>query len=424
MHISLRRVWLTALAAVCVLIPSGAGSSRLLSSHAVPQTRSRAMLLGAPGENCGAGKDMVVQALELLKADSSRNEIADADEHLKRAIDLCGESGEAWYYRSLVEEKLNHKPQSEFALRKAKMFPSDALVQGINPFILAAPKESKPLGPIQRRWALVVGIGEFQDTNIHPLEFSTSDATAFRDALLDTRNGGGFSPENVRLLKDGEATLRGIKEGMNWLARSAAPEDLAVIYIASHGSSRDMDTAGSNYIVTHDTEVGKEQNPDTLYSTALPMAEFATDIASRLKSRRTAVFIDTCYSGGAAAAGGKLLAPGVANAAVSKSALDQIRQGAGRVIFAASSSDQESLESKALQHGYFTYFLVQALHDHPDQPLSLIFASVQKQVSARVDADYRIYNRHQTPVMSRSDDHADFALGAAVAPMTTASLVR
>src|ERR1035438_5722181 len=62
-------------------------------------------LFAPTGESCGAGKDLVVQALERLQADSSRSQLVDANELLKRASDLCSESGDAWYYRSLVEAR-------------------------------------------------------------------------------------------------------------------------------------------------------------------------------------------------------------------------------------------------------------------------------------------------------------------------------
>jgi uncharacterized caspase-like protein len=383
---------------------------------------------------------MVVQALELLKADSSRSDLEDADEHLKRAADMCSESGEAWYYRSLVEDRLGHKPQADFAMRKARMFPSEALAEAINPFVLAAPRNAEPLGPIHEKWALVIGIGSFSDKSIEALQYSTSDAQYFRETLTNSKYGG-FKPDHVKMLTDDAATLRGVKEALNWLARSAQPDDVAVVYVASHGSARELDTAGANYILTHDTDTGRKINPatgepiadadataDELYATALPMVELANAVATRLKARRSAVFIDTCYSGGAVTPGGKLpapsktLAPGIATASVSTRTLDQIRQGTGRVIFTASETRQESYESEKIQHGYFTYSLVQALRQHPEMPLSQLFAAVRKQVSESVDndPDLKIRGLHQTPVMSRSDDDADFALGASVSSPTVA----
>ena len=88
---------------------------------------------------CGAGVDLVVQALEKMRADSTSDELQDADQLLKRAAELCGELGDAWYYRSLVERKLGHAQLADFAMRQAQRFPSDASSEQLNPFVLAAP---------------------------------------------------------------------------------------------------------------------------------------------------------------------------------------------------------------------------------------------------------------------------------------------
>jgi hypothetical protein len=365
------------------------------------------------GESCRTGQDLIVQALELLQADSKRSEVEDANQLLRRATDLCAESGEAWYYRSLVETRLNHAPQAQMALDRAKLYSSDALRDGLNPFVLAAPRGSSRPGPqIHQRWAMVIGIGHFSDPRIPQLEYTTADATAFRDTLVDPALGG-FPPENVRLLTDADANLVAIKKSLNWLARSAAPDDLVVVYIASHGSPRSDDTAGANYIVAHDTELDPDHvDPDALYASALAMVDLSNAVATRLRSLRTAVFLDTCYSGGAITNSSKQADSVFSKAAVSNATLQHISQGAGRVIFAASRSDQESLESPKLQHGYFTYYLVEALRKDPAMPLSQVFAYVQQHVSQRVDVDYALYGMHQSPVLSQSADNADFALGA------------
>jgi uncharacterized caspase-like protein len=365
------------------------------------------------GESCTTGQDLVVQALELLKADSKSPAIEDANQLLRRATDLCAESGEAWYYRSLVEARLHHAPLAALALRQANLFPSDALRESLNPFVLAtpAPGQAKPDAHIRQRWALVVGIGHFADQRIPELDYTTADATAFRDVLIDPALGG-FAPANVRLLTDSGASLVEIKKGLNWLARSATPDDLVVVYIASHGSPRSIDTAGANYIVVNDTELDPSHvDPDALYASALAMVDLSNAVATRLKSLRTAVFLDTCYSGGAITSTSRNSDSALSKAAVSKATLEHITQGMGRVIFAASRTDQESLESSQLKHGYFTYYLVEALRKSPSMPLSQIFSYVQEHVSQRVDTDYALYDMHQTPVLSQSADDADFALG-------------
>ena len=373
-----------------------------------------------PAESCNASKDLVVQALERLRADASRNDIEDANELLKRASDLCGEAGEAWYYRSVVETKLGHAPTAEYAMRRARMFPSDAMSESANPFVLSTTKKGS-VGPIREKYALVIGVGRFSDTKIPTLRYPAADAQAFGDLL--TGHALGFKPENVRVVRDEGANLRNIKEGLNWLARSAQPEDLVVVYVASHGSGRSDDVAGASYVMAHDTDVGAFEKTDSLFATALPMVELANVVATRVRAQRTAVFLDTCYSGAAAGAGSKLVAPGIAAASVSKQTLDHLSQGAGRVIFAASRTDQRSQESDELKHGYFTYYLLEALREHPQMQLSQIFGYVEQHVSAKVEADYKIYGLHQNPVMNRSSDDSDFALGlqpgASVAALRT-----
>jgi uncharacterized caspase-like protein len=383
---------------------------------------------------CGAGVDLVVQALEKVKADSRLDQLEDANQLLKRATELCAELGDAWYYRSLVERQLGHIPQADFAMRKAKMFPSDASTDQLNPFVLSTPRSRSLTSPGNNtpgsaragggeKWALIVGIGTFQDHNIEPLRYTVNDAQSFASVLIDPKYGN-FKTANVHTLTNDQATTRNIKAQLNWLARSAAPDDLVVVYVATHGSSRDMDTVGVNYVITHDTEVGANIDPDSLYATALPMVDIANAIATRVKATRAAIFLDTCYSGNATVKNSKLIAPGVASASLTQKTLDHIKQGSGRIIFAASGTEEESLESDSLKHGFFTYFLVQALHEQTGSaPLSRIFDYTQQHVSERVATEFRQYHLKQTPIMSRSEDNTDFALNP-LAPGTSASLSR
>jgi hypothetical protein len=383
---------------------------------------------------CGAGVDLVVQALEKMRADSTNDELLDADQLLKRAAELCGELGDAWYYRSLVERKLGHAPQADFAMTRALKFPSDASAQQLNPFVLATPvltASSRAVngpaaagpgansGPPGQRWALVIGIGSFADPHIQPLRYTASDAQSFQDALLDPKIGN-FPSDHVHSLLDDQATTVNIKMQLNWLARSAGPDDIVVVYVATHGSSRDLDTVGVNYVITHDTLIGANIDPDSLYATALPMVDIANAIATRVKAGRAAIFLDTCYSGNAAVQDSKLMAPGIKNSAPSQKMLDHIKQGSGRMVFAASGTDQESLESDSLRHGFFTYYLVQALHQEGGStPLSKIFDYTQQHVSQTVATEYKM---QQNPVMSRSQDSTDFSLAQSAAKPTSGGL--
>ena len=51
----------------------------------------------------------------------------------------CSELGDAWYYRSLVEQQLGHDALAKYAMDKARFNGSEALQQGLNPLVLATP---------------------------------------------------------------------------------------------------------------------------------------------------------------------------------------------------------------------------------------------------------------------------------------------
>jgi uncharacterized caspase-like protein len=272
-------------------------------------------------------------------------------------------------------------------------------------------------GPVEQKWALVVGVGHFTDSEIPRLNYTTADATAFAAALEDP-SIGQFPAANVHVLTDEQATTKNIKEQLNWIARHAGANDLVVIYVATHGTPRTVDSAGgANYLITYDTEAynGANFDEDALYATAYPMVELANAVSTRMKALRTVVFLDTCYSGGAAGPGAPAATEKLANTAPSEAMLNHMSLGTGRIVMSASQNNEESLESNQLHHGYFTYYLLQALKTGKGMtPLSQVYASVAQQVSQTVSAQ----GAHQHPVMNRSSEDADFALRS---PGTSAS---
>jgi uncharacterized caspase-like protein len=383
-------------------------------------------------ERCGAGKDLVVQALERITAQSDRSAFEDALQLLKHAVSVCAELGDAWYYRGLVEQRLGHDALAKYAMDKARFNGSEAQQQGLNPLVLATPAgrgiategdltrtpDSRPVtpGPVQQKWALVIGIGRFIDKSIPHLNYTTADATAIAAQLKDPAIGQ-FPAANVHVLTDEQATTKNIKEELNWIARHAQPNDLVLIYVATHGTPRTLDTAGgANYLVTYDTEVytGGHFDEDAMFATAYPMVELANAVATRMKALRTAVILDTCYSGGSMKNESPLMNPakpnaGLANTSPSQQMLARMSQGTGRIVMAASQVNEESLESDELRHGYFTYYLLQTLkNDKGIAPLSQVYSQVAQAVSQRVSAA----GLHQHPVMSRSSEDADFSLRA------------
>jgi hypothetical protein len=360
-------------------------------------------------ERCGLARDFVVQALEQIK-NGAANEAEDGLQLLKHANERCASLGDAWYYRSLFEHKLNQTAKANYSLSKAKMFGSEAMEQGLDPFVLVTgmPTATVTLGPVREKWALVIGISKFQDTHVQRLNYPSKDAKDFASLLNDPKVGR-FKPENVHLLIDADATTRKIKMELNWLARNAKPDDLVVVFLASHGSPRSRDIAGVNYIITSDTEVGDpNKDPDSLFATALPMVDLSDIVRGRIQARRTAIFLDTCHSG--AAAGRATTGSAFGDASASGEALDRIRQGVGRVIISSSGVTESSYENDEAQNGYFTYFLMKALRQSSGlDPINKIYDYVHIQVSQGVLTRFKL---PQNPVLSLSDQSVDVVLGA------------
>lgn len=352
---------------------------------------------------------MVVRALERLTARNSNAEIEDALQLVKQATGECAGLGDAWYFRSVFERKLGHAQLADYAMNKAKLLGSEAMDVGADPFNLAAPPGQPPSKVLRDKYALVIGIGKFQSNFVPSLRFTTKDARDFAAVLTDPQIGK-FPADHVHVITDGDATLVHIKTELNWLARTAGPDDLAVIYLSSHGSAREMDTAGANYVVTYDTEV---DDADHLYATALPMVEIASVVRTRLKARRATVFLDTCHSGGAL---DKLHA-----AAPSEAMMEKIDRGVGRVVIASSAVSQSSWESEKLGNGYFTYYLLQAMRESKGMmPVAKLFDTLRGSVAETVKADV---HADQTPVMEESESGAgDIVIGTP--PGSAASLLR
>lgn len=254
-----------------------------------------------------------------------------------------------------------------FSMRKIIVFLSCVffVVMGAAP-VFAADGDR----PVLDKWALVVGISQFQDSSMN-LQYPAKDATDFYNYLI---NEAHFAKDHVRLLLNEKATRENVlsQVGDRWLPRVVAPDDLVVIYISSHGSPSSMDVVGANYIVAHNTD--REQ----LYATGIPMNEFAQMIQQRVHTDRVVLILDACHSGAAKTAAKGLIRQHNFNA-------DQIPIGTGQLVICSSAPEQVSWESKRYANGVFTHHLIDSLRKNPK--LSDSYNYLKNQVQTEVLAD-------------------------------------
>ncbi len=208
-----------------------------------------------------------------------------------------------------------------------------------------------PVGAVQRPgkvYAVIIGIGDYQDDRIPDLRYTVNDARGFYDVLTDPKYGG-VKKEHVKLLVDEDATDRNIKREIGqWLRRQAREEDTVIIYYSGHGAPEDENT----YWVTYNADI------DDLYSTALDNNTIF-DMLDRVEAKRVITFLDSCYSA----------------ATVNRTNRTRDIQveipwenfmGEGRITMSASNGKQLSLEMEAYEHGVFTYYLLEGLKGQAD----------------------------------------------------------
>lgn len=220
--------------------------------------------------------------------------------------------------------------------------------------------------PVADKWALVIGISNFKDTNLN-LKYAAKDATDFRNYLV---NEAGFAPDHVKLLLDKDATRENITQnlGDKFLGKAATCNDLVVIYISTHGSNAVAALNNANFVVPHDATL------NNLVLTGIPMKYLTVGIKDLVHCNRVVLVADVCHGGGFGADAGPTRAEKLASAdgpvapdskgivrASGTTAKDNIEVGAGQLIIASSEADQISWESKSYPNGVFTRKLIEGL---------------------------------------------------------------
>ena len=244
----------------------------------------------------------------------------------------------------------------------------------------AAPAAPPPAA--REAWAVIIGVGRYENPKIPTLRYAVADA----EAIYKVLTASGFKKDHVLLLTDTaerKPTLRNMKYALGtFLARSAGKDDTVIVYYAGHGAP-EVDPRGvekdglAKYLIPSDAD------PDDLYSTALPMDELQT-IFDRVEAERVVAFLDSCYSG---AGGGRTFASKKTRAVnVDDLFLDRLTRSKGRVIITAARATEVSIELPELGHGVFTYYLAEGLRGAGDLnkdgivSLQELYEYVQQQV--------------------------------------------
>lgn len=186
--------------------------------------------------------------------------------------------------------------------------------------------------------AAFIGIDRHTDPKIGDLTGAARDATALWAVLSDS-----IDSLNARLITNEQATLDSMRNVLDATLGVADKTDVVIIGFAGHGSK-------DHRLVLHDTTV------DNLPDTTIGMDELAQRFRDT-NARAVILLLDCCFSGGAPA---RVIDAGLTPRDGIAFPLGNVA-GQGRILFAASSAEQEALEDPQSRHGLFTKAVIDVL---------------------------------------------------------------
>jgi len=215
--------------------------------------------------------------------------------------------------------------------------------------VLVARTDPPPPAP-RKLFILSVGIDDYKDPNVPPLDGSVADARAVMD-LVQVRSDGLYTVNVAGLLTNERVTPQNWKASLqaikNKLANRAKPDDLLILFLAGHGWE-DRKTK-KYYFIGHEYDLA---GLGKVYTGCLSWSDF--QILADIPCRKLAV-IDTCHSGA-------IQPPRLRNL---KAAVRPLQDD---VIFTltATRGGELAAEDPNSKHGVFTKCLLEALQGKAD----------------------------------------------------------
>ena len=260
-----------------------------------------------------------------------------------------------------------------------------------------------------RRLILSIGNSAYSDSFWKPLNYADQDAKKFAEFLQNNADPG-FDYTDILSSKNPETNLGKDKilDAFHRIHKAnQSPRDIVIIYLSGHGTiARSMDMSLKRYYVTYDT------SPKDVVNTALSL-DLITQKFRSLKSKKKVLILDFCHSG----TGKSRLTQDILLALESQkgSYLPDLEDDEveGEYVLAASGFGQAALESRKLEGGVYTHFLLESFKEAVKKNLAISIteahayarkktflytngAQTPTQISKTVGTDPILLNSNQT----------------------------
>src|SRR5579871_41302 len=131
--------------------------------------------IGQMSDRCSPGWSTLNRLREQLTPEISTETLQLLKVRIEKDLTNCREIPDLWYYRALIDERIQDTKDAAYARKQAQAGGSDALGGNVNPFLQGASEQPTALSDrIGAKYALVVGINEFE--HAPPLRFAANDA--------------------------------------------------------------------------------------------------------------------------------------------------------------------------------------------------------------------------------------------------------
>lgn len=239
---------------------------------------------------------------------------------------------------------------------------------------------------IDKRFALIIGVDEYQDSQINRLQGASNDAKALSDVLIQY---GGFLSEQVTLLTSApsselQATRGNILRRLSNLRPFLSKDSLLLFFFAGHGIERN----GHAYLLPTDAQVSGDIS---LVEETAVSAELIKEWIRQSNAGQVVMIIDACRNNPEAGRGDskKAMTELYSRAFNFDSRNQEIKAFA--TIY-ATEVGQVAYEYKEKKQGFFTWTLVEGLkgkaaNEKGEVTLASLIKYIQVAVPKRVQLE-------------------------------------
>ncbi len=250
-----------------------------------------------------------------------------------------------------------------------------------------------------KRYALIVGVDAYQNDQVVDLKYAVSDAELLKQVLVEHAQ---FDEKNIFLLTTGATAeanrplLTNIVFRLEWLRDIVGPGDTLVFYFAGHG----VDLENETFLMTEEAD---QRSRGTLMISSL-RGSVLQELLKATGAQNTLVLLDACRNDPTAGRGDgdNPLSEAMARGLVFVPAPSPV-QGLERnsaTVFACSEGER-SWEWSEKRHGFFTYYLAEALKEgaYDSQGRATLQRTLQFLRENVRESAHRVANITQTPMM-------------------------